>query len=643
MKKIYTILILSLIFCFTMSAKKYKVIERPTTGWRNTEAVEINRIESSDTATVFFLDIFMYPGESFTFAKDTYIQANGKKYAMKGAEGFTPGKYTAISDSGRTTVRLTFPPIDKKAKQCDLMEGTDDRSWKVFNIDLTGKRQPEEVPAGLPDDLKNIKIDHDAPLPEPVLEVGTTTVRVHLLDYRPEMGKEMNMYVNDFVPYGQRELTANISDEGIAEFVFTQYGTAEAFAVLNSRTCGGAAWLKPGETADIYSDPMADIQIYKEEHYNIKSSKERPRGYHRGFYANLNNAYQRSDAFYGLDLNTGMFADYGMTADEYVAHVQSLYEKEKATLNADKSLPRMLRERFSIRLNVMVAEALLNSQFFMEHNYRHVHNQWDRSQPLNYKAPQLREEHFAMLKTLGLDSPQTMYAGNRLASLIDKNAKNARNAIDHISNAALISADTCSFVREVAKISPYMSDIKNMKFLTKEQENELSSLTHPFLSEVCYSLQKEVKTSVEEAKNKTGYMICDIPDVADNEFFDAIAARYQGKVVLVDFWATWCGPCRAAIKEMEPMKDDQLNDKDLAFVYLTGESSPEAAWRTMIADIRGHHYRMSKSQWKSVCDKFGIAYIPSYVLIQKDGTYSLFKDMEDHNKAVSIIREALAK
>ena len=41
------------------------------------------------------------------------------------------------------------------------------------------------------------------------------------------------------------------------------------------------------------------------------------------------------------------------------------------------------------------------------------------------------------------------------------------------------------------------------------------------------------------------------------------------KVVLVDFWATWCGPCKMAMKQMKPMKKD-LEGKDIVYVFIAG-------------------------------------------------------------------------
>ena len=102
------------------------------------------------------------------------------------------------------------------------------------------------------------------------------------------------------------------------------------------------------------------------------------------------------------------------------------------------------------------------------------------------------------------------------------------------------------------------------------------------------------------------------------DILPTIAKNYEGKVVLFDFWATWCGPCRQAMKQIDEIKPE-LQQKGCAFVYVTGETSPGGTWKQMIPAIAGDHYRLTDQQWGELCRALNIPGIPAYLLLDKKG------------------------
>ena len=107
------------------------------------------------------------------------------------------------------------------------------------------------------------------------------------------------------------------------------------------------------------------------------------------------------------------------------------------------------------------------------------------------------------------------------------------------------------------------------------------------------------------------------PEV-NKELMDSIISKYKGKVIFVDFWATWCAPCIAAMDKAKIVKE-RLKDKDVIFMYITTTSSPKELWNKYVADIEGEHYYWEREEWNYFSNKFQFDGIPAYLIYDKEG------------------------
>jgi thiol-disulfide isomerase/thioredoxin len=150
----------------------------------------------------------------------------------------------------------------------------------------------------------------------------------------------------------------------------------------------------------------------------------------------------------------------------------------------------------------------------------------------------------------------------------------------------------------------------------------LDSLKQEFTNASIYStlvtLNASIIKKIEDNKIKTGYSANEVPKTAADSVFTAITNKYKGKIIYVDFWATWCGPCRMGIESIAPLKEE-LKNENIVFLYITNPSSPIGTYNNMIPDIKGEHYRVNNDEWNVLAGKFKISGIPHYALVNKKG------------------------
>ena len=106
------------------------------------------------------------------------------------------------------------------------------------------------------------------------------------------------------------------------------------------------------------------------------------------------------------------------------------------------------------------------------------------------------------------------------------------------------------------------------------------------------------------------------------QLWRSLTEPYKGKVISVDFWGTWCAPCRA---ELPLMKDiaSRYADRDAVFIFFAARS-PEESWLNVIRETgltapNIVHFNLPDEQMGLLVDKFGVGSYPTHILVDLEG------------------------
>lgn len=188
----------------------------------------------------------------------------------------------------------------------------------------------------------------------------------------------------------------------------------------------------------------------------------------------------------------------------------------------------------------------------------------------------------------------------------------------------------------------YAKPMEESMPLTEKQLQKIGALENKFYLAYLTEKNNELLVKIEENKKKGGYIVHALSsDLTNEQLFDELRKPFKGKVVYVNFWETWCGPCRMGMKQFKDAKET-FKGKDVAFVYVASERSPKGAWQNMIPDIWGEHYRLTQKQFEYLKDAYKIDGVPTYFIFDKEGNQIFYEvGFDNMTKMEKIITEAL--
>ena len=507
------------------------------------------------------------------------LVAEEKHYTLTGIEGVDPTVGSEFyPESGEIGLYLLFPALPANTLTVDLIEG--DGGWKIWGIQVKGNEPYVYVPSF----LTSRQMDFTAPLPTVDLHPGRTIINGYLLGYTEDMQVELNLHLHDWLFANEWGYPIEVNEDGSFHVELNLLLSGGATLRVNQREL--PLFLQPGDEMMVYVHlpilSMAGSKLLGERY------RERQKAWFDARTASINTEL----ATWGYPLSVYSAANYNkelcVTGEKNPArYVWRKFIKERNRILKDNRLSEACRSYLLVNLEMEAFVAFASGAF----------SGGGLTEQLEQKLMDLSFIH----------SPYIGYGYQYYA---------------YLQTVERFYSDKIKLPEEwedLKKVHPLCEQLMKNIPLSAADEEELQHVNTPALVQYIREVNKQVEAEVGALEAMDGFAILKTDTIlSGQEVLQQLVQNYHGQVVVVDFWATWCAPCRKSMPAVSALKK-QLAGKKCVFIYLTGPDSPEKVWSTAIKQMHGIHVRLTQKQWKELGAAYGITGIPAYLIMNKRG------------------------
>jgi thiol-disulfide isomerase/thioredoxin len=140
---------------------------------------------------------------------------------------------------------------------------------------------------------------------------------------------------------------------------------------------------------------------------------------------------------------------------------------------------------------------------------------------------------------------------------------------------------------------------------------------------VLITLISVVITSCSVAQKKSDELTAHFYNLREakyaDESYQGILDKHKGEVIYLDFWASWCGPCKREMPYSLKMQE-HFKGKKVVFIYMSSDRDP-AAWKRTAESLKitGEHYLLNQKVYNERNAVVQVKYIPRYMIYDKKG------------------------